>query len=264
MERPPDEEPVVSGSRSSIADEDVIDVVLLEGRRRRRRFIWSMIGLVVLLLASVTVAVTWGSVSVPLGRVWSTVWSHVVHGTGTGGGIDAIVWEIRVPRVLLGLVVGAGLALVGVAVQAMVRNPLADPYVLGVESGAAAAAVAVIYLGRVAALRLPFSPAVAAFVGAMATLALVFALARRHGRVSSTRMLLVGVALSYALSGLTSFFLYASPDPAAQQQLLFWILGSLGGATWSMIPYAMVVLVVAAGVVFVHAQIGRASCRERV
>jgi iron complex transport system permease protein len=122
---------------------------------------------------------------------------------------------------------------------------LADPYVLGVESGAAAAAVAVIFLSRRAVLSGEWSPTVAAFLGALATLALVFSIARKNGRVTSTRVLLVGVALSYALSGLTSFFLYASPDPAAQAQVLFWIMGGLGGASWTNLPIALGVLVAA-------------------
>ena len=230
-----------------------LDTALAEDLTRRRRHRWALAGLVVALVASATLALSVGAVDLPFGDVWSTLLRHVV-GAPDVTTVDAIVWEVRAPRVVLGLVVGGALALVGVAVQALVRNPLADPYVLGVESGAAAAAVAVTYLGRIAVLSSPIGPTVAAFVGALGTLALVFTLARSRGRVSPMRLLLVGVALSYALSGVTSFVLFASPDPGAQSQILFWILGGLGGATWSQIPFAVGLLLVTYVVVRYHAR----------
>jgi iron complex transport system permease protein len=238
---------VTTATQSAAGDALVVDA------RRRRIQRWSLAGLVVLLVVACGAALTFGAVGLPVGEVWSTVASHLTGGESPST-TDAIVWEVRAPRVLLALVVGAALALVGVTVQALVRNPLADPYVLGVESGAAAAAVMVTYLGRVAAVSSPFGPTVAAFGGAVLTLVLVFALARSRGRVSPMRLLLVGVALSYAFSGLTSFVLFASPDPGAQSQVLFWILGGLGGATWSQIPWAMGLLLVTYVVVRYHAR----------
>ena len=221
---------------------------LLEWRRRRRSYLRTMLVLTGVLVLSVALALSWGAVTVPLPDVWAIVVDHLRGAGDAARGItgDVIIWQIRAPRVVLAMLVGAGLAVVGVAVQAMVRNPLADPYVLGVESGAAAGAVAVIYfLGPFSVSFL--SPTMGAFLGALATMALVFALARSGGRVSSLRLLLVGVALSYGLSGFTSFVLYASHDPAAQQQVMFWILGSLGGATWAQVPLVLAVVVAGSG-----------------
>ena len=235
----------------TVAEERVrptaVESSLLEWRRRRRSYVVTMAVMAGVLVLGAAAGLSLGAVTVPLVDVWTIVGDHL-RGAGdaarsvTG---DVIIWQIRAPRVVLAMLVGAGLAVVGVAVQAMVRNPLADPYVLGVESGAAAGAVAVIYfLGPFSVSLL--SPSLGAFLAALATMALVFALARSGGRVSSLRLLLVGVALSYGLSSFTSFVLYSSHDPAAQQQVMFWMLGSLGGATWSQVPFVLGVVVAGA------------------
>ncbi|MFN8631274.1 MAG: iron ABC transporter permease [Chloroflexota bacterium] len=228
-----------------------------EDARLRRRFVLGLAALILLLLGGATVAMALGAVRVPLGEVWSIIGAHVtgVATPDSSSPNDAIIWQIRAPRVVLALLVGAGLSITGVAVQAMVRNPLADPYVMGVESGAAAAAVAAIFLARHSAEDAPvIPPTIAAFAGALATIVLVFGIARRGGSVSSLRLLLVGVAVSYALSGVTSFFLYASPDPGAQAQVLFWIMGGLGGAEWSTIPIAEPIHVVGFVAIWYHAR----------
>src|SRR5690625_6254675 len=107
---------------------------------------------------------------------------------------EAIIWQGRAPRVLVASVVGAGLALAGAVMQSVVRNPLADPYLLGLSSGASLGAVAVLVLG--VSLALP----AAAFVGAMAALALTLALAGREGTASPGRMILAGVAVAQGRS----------------------------------------------------------------
>lgn len=214
-----------------------VQEALAAGERLRFRHTAMIVIMVVALALAASLGMASGSVSVPFGEVWSIVWQHVAHPAtvAPGLGIDTIIWQIRFPRVVLGALVGAGLAVLGVVVQAMVRNPLADPYILGVESGASAGAVAVVFYGGAFSAG-PITPAVGGFIGAISTLFLVFALARSGGRVSAVRLLLVGVSLSYALSGFTSFVLYSTRDPAAQGAILFWILGGLGGAEWSRIP----------------------------
>lgn len=224
--------------------------VLLNDQRLRRRYRVTILILTGVLFAIATIGMSIGAVSVPFWQVWDIVWHHLrnIPIADELRGTDLIIWEIRAPRVVLGGLVGAGLAASGVAVQAMVRNPLADPYTLGIQSGAAAGAVAVIFFGG--ALRSGLiSPAVGGFIGALVTLLLVFSLARQRGRVSSMRLLLVGISLSYALSGFTTFMQYATHDPAGQSAILFWIIGGLGGAEWSKIPLMAIVLGVA--VVFI-------------
>lgn len=232
-----------------------VEEALGRGERLRRRARLATAGLAAGLALVASLGLSVGAVHVPLADVWSLVWEHLADDAVGGAlGPDAIVWEIRLPRVLHGALIGAGLGIVGVAIQAMVRNPLADPYVLGVSEGASAGAVAVIFLGGGAIAGGAISPAVGAFVGALTTLVLVFVLARSGGRVSSLRLLLVGVSLSYALSGLTSFFLYSTRDPAAQAAILFWILGGLGGAVWTKLPLVVATVVVGGAIIAAHAR----------
>ena len=183
---------------------------------------------------SVTLAVTIGPVFISPITVWQIIASHAL-GTSPGdwtAGQDHIVWLIRLPRVLLAGVVGAGLAVVGVAMQATVRNPLADPYVLGTSSGASVGAVLVIMLGI--NFFAPYSLSILAFVGAVASFAIVFAVSQTGGRVSPTRLILAGVATAYILTAITSLILFLG-DERAVRSVLFWMLGTLSGAEWSFL-----------------------------
>ena len=234
---------------------DAVEEVLAHGEHLRRRYLLSLVGLTVALLLVATLGMSIGAVQVPFDQVWTIIGRHLTgRPTPPGLGPDAVIWQIRFPRVLMGAAIGAELAVVGVAIQAMVRNPLADPYVLGVQSGASVGAVLVIYFGAGVFATGVVTPAIGAFVGAVVTLFGVFALARQGGRVSSLRLLLVGVALSYALDGLTSFFLYATRDPAAQNAILFWVLGSLGGTTWPKMPIVLGSLAIGLLVIGYHAR----------
>lgn len=229
--------------------------VLTADQRLRRRYTLSLVGLIGLLLLAATLGMAIGAVSVPFSEVWSIIGRHLIQPTSNVGapGTDTIIWQIRAPRVVLGALVGAGLAIIGVAVQAMVRNPLADPYILGVESGAAAGAVAVIFFGGSFGKGI-ISPALGSFAGALLTLTLVFSLARQGGRVSSIRLLLVGVSLSFAFSGLTTFMQYATRDLAAQAAILFWLIGGLGGADWTKVPLLAAVLAIASAFAWYYAR----------
>ncbi|MFJ9978394.1 FecCD family ABC transporter permease [Streptomyces cyaneofuscatus] len=200
--------------------------------------------LLVLLLVTVCVAVSVGSVGVRLETVTQVIADHL-FGTGTSAGVmdDQIVWHLRLPRVLLAAVVGAGLAAVGVTLQATVRNPLADPYVLGVSAGAGLTASVAITLGSVAVAGL--STSAAAFVGALVAMIAVLGLSRRAGRVVPSRLILAGVTLSYLFSGATSFVIFRSGNADAAHSVLFWLLGSLSESSWSnlALPTAAVLVV---------------------
>jgi iron complex transport system permease protein len=154
-------------------------------------------------------------------------------------GQEHIVWLIRAPRILLGALVGAGLAIIGTALQAATRNPLADPHLLGVSSGAALGAVIVIlYIGEAMG---PVSLPIAAFCGAMGSTLLVMTIARQHGRFESERLVLSGVAVSFVLSALTSLLLFTG-DHHAASSVVFWMMGGLGTARWNMLPLPTVAL----------------------
>ena len=208
--------------------------------RTRLRLLFG--ALLVLLTLSVTLAVTIGPVYISPVTVWKIIFAHV-FGLAQGDwttGQDHIVWLIRLPRVLLAGVVGAGLAVVGVAMQATVRNPLADPYILGTSSGASVGAVAVITLGY--NFFDPYSLSVTAFLGALTSFFLVFLLAQTGGRVSPTRLILAGVATAYILSAITSLILFLGDDRAIRV-VLFWMLGTLAGAKWTFLSLPTAALI---------------------
>lgn len=204
------------------------------GTRRRHRTRLVVGGLAVLTPLVLVLAVGAGSVPVAPAHVAEVLRTHLLpDGSGrvlapVTGIEDQIVWTVRLPRVLLAFVAGAGLAVAGATLQAVVRNSLADPYVLGVASGASAAAVAVLTLGTAGTLGLSG----AAFVGGTATLALVLGLGRRRGRVDPTRVLLAGVALGYLFQALTGFLQLRQGNGARLQAVLFWLLGTVSGAQW--------------------------------
>ena len=195
--------------------------------------------LLVGLVTAVALAVRVGSVPLSTDVVLDVVRAHLTGGS-TPGVEDRIVWELRLPRVLLALVAGAGLAVAGTVLQAVVHNPLADPYVLGVASGAGFGAVAALTLtGGVLAT---VGPSAAAFGGAVLALGAVLVLGTQRGTLVPGRVLLAGVAVGYLLSAGTSY-LQLRADPTQLAGLLFWLLGSVSGARWHelALPTAVVV-----------------------
>lgn len=160
---------------------------------------------------------------------------------------DQAVWQFRVPRSLLAALSGAGLALAGAMMQAVVRNPLAEPYILGVSSGASVGAVLVIVSGGATFLGLTMSGA--AFVGAMVACILVAMLARIRGELSPTRMILAGVALGALLSAVTSY-LTLTTDAQNVVSVMFFLLGSVSAADMSSLLIPAVALAIACIAVF--------------
>lgn len=195
--------------------------------------------LAIALVLSISVAVTIGPADLSLGEVWGAIGAHL---TGADSPLsvlrDGIVWELRLPRVLTAAAVGAGLALVGAIMQALTRNQLADPYLLGISSGASLGAVTVLLLGLAVVLPL------AAFVGALLALGATLALAGSFGRITPTRTVLAGVAVSSLATALTSFVIFWAATGDAYREVLSWLLGSLAGARWDAVLIAGGALVV--------------------
>ncbi|MEV4615544.1 iron ABC transporter permease [Kitasatospora sp. NPDC049258] len=213
-------------------------------RSRRIPAGWAAAGLGIALVGALTAAVSLGSVDLPPAEVWSVVARRLTGRPPLPGTRDLIVWQLRVPRALLAALVGAGLGLVGAAVQALVRNPLADPYLLGISSGASLGAVAVIVLGTTGGALAGLGISAAAFLGALGAFALVWAMARRGGGFSPLRLVLAGVGIGQFLAGFTSYLVLRAGDERQTRGVLFWLMGSLGGATWSglAVPAAAVLL----------------------
>lgn len=148
---------------------------------------------------------------------------------------EAVLYSIRLPRILLAALVGAVLAVSGAALQGLFRNPLADPGLIGIASGAALAAAAMIVLtGPLRGVFGLYGLAVAAFAGGLLTCLLIFRFARRHGSFSVTCMLLAGIAINALAGAATGFLTYLSDDQQLRT-LTFWTMGSLGGALWPMV-----------------------------
>lgn len=158
---------------------------------------------------------------------------------------EVTLWEVRFPRVVLATVVGAGLACAGALLQGVFANPLAEPGVIGVSSGAAVGACAVILTGG--AFVAGTAVAAAAFVTGLLTTILVYLLARFEGRTEVVTLVLTGVAINAFAGGLIAFFTFAA-DPAARDQIVFWQLGSLNGATWQAVAVVTPMAVAGIGV----------------
>lgn len=153
-----------------------------------------------------------------------------------------IVLVLRLPRVCLGLVVGASLAICGVTMQALVRNNLADPFILGVSSGAAAFATLGMLFGVFSFLG-TYSLSISAFIGAAVTIIFVYVLSRVRGRINITQLLLSGVAVSMIMDGLTSVIKLGAPNALGLHNAEFWMSGSLASAKWAYLKLPLIVLI---------------------
>ncbi|MEM1242074.1 MAG: iron ABC transporter permease [Cyanobacteria bacterium P01_H01_bin.26] len=203
-------------------------------------------GLAIATLLTIIVAVSVGAVPVPFVQVVQIVLAHLLPGTITPTwtpAADQIVWVFRLPRALLAVIVGAALSVSGTTLQAIARNPLADPFVFGVSYGATVGAVLVLTLG--ARPFGEFSLTIAAFLGALAAMILVYLFAQQQGRITPLRLILAGVALSYTLSAITSYLVLRASQRANNQVglVLSWLAGSFGRARWEHLGLPAVIVI---------------------
>jgi len=194
----------------------------------RARSVTVITALFAVLLVAIVAGVGLGAVSVGPTEVFAAIGRAL---SGESGPVsDAVIIDLRLPRVLLAALVGACLASAGVLYQAIFRNPLADPYILGVSSGAGLGAIiAIVSTTTATGLRYGLVPA-GAFAGALATILVVVRLASRRGRLETTSLLLAGVAISYILAALTSFIMVLFRQSMAS--VVFWMMGGLTSASW--------------------------------
>jgi iron complex transport system permease protein len=196
----------------------------------------------VLLLVVMVLGVGVGSVSLGPGAVWHAVVGHLAgHPAATTA--DEIVWQIRLPRVLLAAVVGAALTTAGSGIQIQVGNALADPFLLGVSSGASVGATLVLLFGAFASLGV-WALSLGSVLGSLAAMAVVFVAARQGRQLAPTQLILSGVVLSALFESVTSFLIFKG-NPQATQSVLFWLMGSFGLATWSQLLIPAAVLLAA-------------------
>ena len=177
---------------------------------------WLNLGLAIGVIAAAAVSLTLGPAAIGFREIWAAIFS------GDVSTASLIIWEIRLPRTVLAILVGATLGLSGAAMQGFLRNPLAEPGVIGVSAAGAFGAVLALYTGLSAAFQLALP--VAAIIGSLAAVGVLQLLAGRH---STLILILAGVAISSLFGALTSLVLNLSPNPFAAYEMMFWLLGSL-------------------------------------
>ncbi|SHJ55650.1 iron complex transport system permease protein [Hathewaya proteolytica DSM 3090] len=198
----------------------------------------TMIILLIVLVSSIVFAVAMGSMEISASDIFRVV-IYKLFGIGDGtvygkGAMPDVVWFIRLPRLILAVAVGMGLAVCGTVMQAIVKNPLADPYILGVSSGASLGATLAIMLGIGSIFGGNFV-GVMGFLGAFGVSIMVMLISNIGGRSNSVKLLLSGMALSSVCSAFSSFIVYFSNDKEGIKNITYWLMGSLAGAKWESI-----------------------------
>lgn len=202
--------------------------------------------LVVILIVSVFVAVSIGSTNISIHSVYEVILFKLFQidsfSEYSKGAIHDVVWLIRLPRIILAIAVGGGLSVCGIVMQAIVRNPLADPYILGISSGASLGATLAILLG----VGITFGSGyvgIVAFIGAFAAAICVMGIANIGSRANSVKLLLSGLAINAVFSSFSSFIIFFANDKEGIQNITFWLMGSLAGAKWSVMPIIYLVTI---------------------
>lgn len=206
----------------------------------------------VILMGILGLAIFWalsiGTVKLPLEKIFEAVVNQLQSNTPIDamgkGPVHDIVWLLRLPRLLLAAIVGCGLSSCGVIMQAIVKNPLADPYILGISSGASLGATAAILLGVGVSLGENFV-GIAAFIGAFAISLGVLFISNLGGRSNSMKLLLAGMALSAVCGAFSSFIVYFANNKEGMQTIAYWMMGSFAGAKWDNLAVIAPIVIVA-------------------
>lgn len=227
----------------------IVDVAAI---RRPRVPVW--VWAAVLIVAAPLIGAALGETPIPAVTVWQALANQL---WGAGYAVDpidqGIVWSYRLPRALVAGACGAGLAISGLVLQTLLRNALADPFLLGISAGASTGAVLVAVAGLGAAF-LPMSAG--ALVGALAAFALVVGLARLSGGGPTARgaaqIVLAGIAGSQLFNALTSFIIARSASAEQARGIMFWLLGNLSGVRWDDVWLAVAAVLIAVGAALWH------------
>lgn len=203
----------------------------------------------VILLVSIVLTISIGSSEIPVGDVYGIL-TDQIKALLSGGGVEAgqwpmaqfqIVWNIRLPRVLFGTLCGMGLSLCGTAMQALVLNPIADPYILGISSGASAGAAWALLMPLpwfAGQYQVPF----VAMLGALLASACVYTMARLGGggQIRPVTLLLAGTAINAVMSAITSFLIFLAKSPESITAVYNWQMGSIAAAQWSSLRFPLI------------------------
>lgn len=216
------------------------------------KYIFVTIILSALLILSIIFAVTFGTVKIPAHQVYEVILHRFTKSVSDiPAKIYDVVWYIRLPRLILALIVGMGLSISGLTMQAVVRNPLADPYTIGISSGA--------YLGAALAVILQIGSGVGrnfvgimAFIGSLAVSFIVLILSQIGGKITTTKLLLSGTAVSSLCTAIANFIIFRSQASDRVQTITNWIMGSFAAANWS--DNIVILFVILIGTLFLWTQ----------
>lgn len=206
-----------------------------------------ILSLFLFLVFSVLLSITFGNADISIGEVYRVIFYEIFHmnrfSEFSQGAVHDVVWLIRFPRVILALAVGMGLSVCGAIMQAVVKNPLADPYVLGISSGASMGATLAILFGFGAIFGENFV-GIMAFLGAMITSFFVLVIASIGRGTSTGKLILAGMAVSAICSACSNFAIYMAHNQNATSEVIFWTMGSLANAKWNTVVLILPIMVV--------------------
>lgn len=218
-------------------------------KNRRKYFPVIILLLTTALVGSILITSCMGAVKIPISDTYKILCHHLLNITlpGTesllGSSAESIIWSIRFPRILLGIAVGSGLSLCGVAMQATVQNPMAEPYILGISSGASLFATFSILLGfgGISVFQIS-SVSLWSFMGALLASAAVIFLASAGSKITSTKLILSGSIINALCSAFSNFIITIAADAEGMMTLKFWTMGSLAKANWDNVWFPIVVV----------------------
>lgn len=219
---------------------------------KKKQFFLTLFVLILVLFCSFIYSLSIGVVNISYAEIIRILYYNIIDVESPNGQnllqsvAASVIFDLRLPRIIMAVLSGGALALGGVVMQALIRNPLADPYILGVSSGAAMGATASIILGMFSWFGL-YGVSLGAFCGAILVTFTVFDITYTTGAGrNNTKLILAGTALNAICSASTSLLVYLSKDIDGIRDATFWIMGSMGKVTWSYLPFAAVVFCVLA------------------
>ena len=220
-------------------------------RKLNKKFNLILIILLLFLIFSIILGVTFGSSYIDIKTVYKFLINKIlgknVFSPNWENTVEIIIWEIRTPRIFLSAICGAGLALCGILMQCITKNPVADPYILGISSGASTGAVLMIIMGK------KFSSIIGitggAFIGAIICGTFVFIVGTEFGKnLSTIRLILTGLATSTIFSSITNLLIYSARNPNQVRSAIFWSMGSMGRARWDELIIPLIIIII--GIIF--------------
>lgn len=203
--------------------------------------------LIIVLFVITTVCITFGSVKIDVGVTFKSLINNILNkeifAKDWPNNIDNIVFKLRLPRLLLAIVSGGALALVGILMQTLTRNSLADPYILGISSGASAGATLSIVLGILSSFG-HLGITLGAFLGSLIASIMVFKISGVSKVYSKTKLILTGVAVSSIFTAVTNFIITFAKNDSLVKSAVFWTIGSLAGANYNQVKFSLVIMVI--------------------